>query len=88
MTDNEPTRMQRDHDAIYGHSRKPPSFNADWVADRVLAGRNCLSELDVDLLATQYGVTHRSISANPRNGRHRTSARTPSTVLRRAVSSG
>jgi rhodanese-related sulfurtransferase len=58
MTDDRAARMQRDHDAIYGRSRTLPRFNADSVVDRVLAGRNCLSELDVDRLVAEHGITH------------------------------
>ena len=49
--------LQADHDRIYARIGLPP-WEADWITDRVLAGRNCLSALDVNRLVTEYGITH------------------------------
>jgi protein tyrosine phosphatase (PTP) superfamily phosphohydrolase (DUF442 family) len=50
-------KMQSDHDEIYSRYGLP-AFEADWVTDRILAGRNCLSALDVHRLVHDDGITH------------------------------
>jgi predicted protein tyrosine phosphatase len=50
-------KLQADHDAIYARYDLP-AFEADWVTDGVLAGRNCLSALDLHGLVHDHGITH------------------------------
>jgi hypothetical protein len=49
--------MQADHDRIYSRDNLP-GFGAEWVTDRILAGPNCLSALDVHRLVHDRGITH------------------------------
>ena len=60
--------LQTDHDRIYARIGLPP-WEADWVTDRVLAGRNCLSALDVHQLVSDYGITHVLDLREPREWR-------------------
>jgi rhodanese-related sulfurtransferase len=50
-------KMQAAHDEIYSRYGLP-GFEGDWVTDRILAGPNCLSALDVHRLVHDYGITH------------------------------
>jgi protein-tyrosine phosphatase len=50
-------KTQAAHDEIYTRYGLP-GFEADWVTDRILAGRNCLSALDIHRLVHDHGITH------------------------------
>lgn len=48
--------IEEQHQAIYATPYLPP-FNADWVNERIMAGRNPLSARDVEWMKNQ-GITH------------------------------
>lgn len=52
-----PRDLRASHDEIY-ETFDLPAFESHWVADRVRAGRNCLSAWDVERLVTAHGITH------------------------------
>jgi hypothetical protein len=56
LTADQRAELERRHGEVYGERLAP--FEADWVTDRVLAGRNCLTAWDVHQLVTDNHITH------------------------------
>jgi hypothetical protein len=50
-------KLQADHDRIYARYGLP-AFEGTWVTDRILAGRNCLSALDLQRLVRDRRITY------------------------------